>query len=146
LRRTGYRELSDDRILGSGKFVERIINEAEVNIRYRFPAKDDPEKINEFIAKVCKIENISIEELKAGGRRRHASGVRAQIAIGLVETHGVSLAEVARHIGVSTSAVSKTITRANKQVNFVNNVPYFTGASNLANLGKGINSHKCNFI
>jgi len=114
LRRSGDRELSDDRILGSGEFVERIIKEAEANIRYQFPAKDDPEKINEFIAKVCKNECISIEELKAGGRRRQASRVRAQIAMELVKTHGVSLAEVARHIGVSTSAVSKIITRANQ--------------------------------
>jgi chromosomal replication initiation ATPase DnaA len=68
-------------------------------------AKVDPEKINEFIAKVCKNENISIEELKAGGRRREASRVRAQIAIGLVKIHGLSLAGVASHIGVSTSTV-----------------------------------------
>ena len=114
LRRSGDRELSDERILGSGEFVERIIKEAETHIRYQFPAKDDPEKINEFIAKICKNEGISIEELKAGGRRRPASRVRAQIALGLVKTHGVSLAEIARHIGVSTSAVSKIITRANQ--------------------------------
>ena len=111
MRRSGDRELSDDRILGRGEFVERI-KEAEAYIRYQFPAKDDPEKINEFIAKVCKKENKSIMELKAGGRCRQASRVRAKIAIGLVKTHGVSLAEVARHIGVSTSAVSKMITRA----------------------------------
>jgi len=94
------RELSEDRILGSGEFVELIIKVSEANIRYQFPAKDDPQKINEFIAKVYKIESISIEELKAGGRRRQASRVRAQIAIGSVKTHGVSLAEVTRHIGI----------------------------------------------
>ena len=112
LRRSGDRELGDDRILGSGEFVARIIKEAEAKIRYQFPAEDYPEKINEFIAKVCKKEKVSIEELKAGSRRREASTVRAQIAIGLVKANGVSLAEVARQLGVSTAAVSKIIKRA----------------------------------
>jgi len=112
MRHSGDRELSDDRILGSGEFVERIIKEAEANIRYQFPVKKHPEKIDEFIAKVCKNENVSIKELKAGSRRREASRVRARIAIGLVKTRGVSLAEVARQLRVSTSAVSKIIKRA----------------------------------
>ena len=103
LRRSGDRELSDDRILGSGEFVERIIKEAEAKIRYQFRVKEHPEKIDEFIAKVCKNKNVSIEELKAGSRRKEASRVRARIAIGLVKTHGVSLAEAARQLGVSTS-------------------------------------------
>jgi len=37
LRRAGYRELSDDRILGSGEFVERIIKEAEGKVKHQFP-------------------------------------------------------------------------------------------------------------
>jgi DNA-directed RNA polymerase specialized sigma subunit len=37
---------------------------------------------------------------------------RAQIAIGLVKTYGVALAEVARKLGVSTSAISKIVKRA----------------------------------
>ena len=46
-------------------------------------------------------------------RSREVSGVRAWIAIGLVKAHGVALAEVARRVGVSTSAISKIIKRAN---------------------------------
>ncbi|CAB1085439.1 hypothetical protein D1AOALGA4SA_12926 [Olavius algarvensis Delta 1 endosymbiont] len=40
LRRAGERELSDDRILGSGDFVEQIIKEAEANVRYQFSVKE----------------------------------------------------------------------------------------------------------
>ena len=113
MRRSGDREWSDDRILGSGEFVEQIIKEAEAKMRYQFPIKEDPQKIDEFIARICKNEKLSTEEIKAGGRRRAASRVRAQIAIGLVKTYGVSLAEVARQLGVTTSAISRIITRAN---------------------------------
>ena len=114
LRRSGDRELSDDRILGSGEFVERIIKEAEASIKHQFAVEEHPEKIDEFIAKICKTKKVSIAELKAGSRRKEASRVRARIAIGLVKTYGASLAEVARQLGVSTSAVSKIITRTNQ--------------------------------
>ena len=116
LRRSGDRELSDERILGGGEFVEQIIKEAEGKIRCQFPMNELPDKINEFIVKVCQNENVSIEELKAGGRRRQVSKVRAQIAIGLVRTYGVPLAEVARQLGVTTPAVSKIISGKNKLI------------------------------
>ena len=112
MRRSGDRELSDDRILGSGEFVERIIKEADAKIKYQLPVKEQDQKINEFIAKLCKNEKVSIKELKSGSRRKEVSGVRALIAIGLVKKHGVALAEVARRVGVSTAAVSKIIKRA----------------------------------
>jgi hypothetical protein len=112
MRRSGERELSDDRILGSGEFVEQIIKEAEGKIIYQLPVTEHPQKIDEFITQICKNEKVSIEELKAGSRHKEASRVRARIAIGLVRTQGVALAEVARRLGVSTSAISKIIKRA----------------------------------
>ena len=63
LRRSGDHELSDDRVLGSGEFVERIIKEAEGKIKYQFSVQEHPEKIGEFIAKVCKNKRGFIEEL-----------------------------------------------------------------------------------
>ena len=63
------------------------------------------------MAKICKSEKVSIEELKGGIRRKEVSRVRGRIAIGLVKEHGVVLAEVARRLGVSTSAISKIIRR-----------------------------------
>jgi hypothetical protein len=70
MRRSGNRELSDDRILGSGKYVERIIKEAEANIKYQLPFREHHQKIDEFIARICKSENVSLEELKGGQPRQ----------------------------------------------------------------------------
>ena len=114
MRRSGDRELSDDRILGSGEFVERVIKEAEAKIKYQLPVKEHHQKIDEYIAHLCRSENVSIAELKAGGRRKEVSGVRARIALGLVKRHGVSLAEIARRVGVSTSGISKILKRLNQ--------------------------------
>lgn len=105
MRRAGDVELSDERILGSGEFVEQVIKEADARIKYQLPVKEQHQGIDRIIAKECKDENVSIEALKAGGRCKSVSRVRAQIAIELAITHGVALAEIARRVGVSTSAV-----------------------------------------
>ena len=112
MRRSGERELSDDRILGGGEFVERIIKEAEEKIRFQLQVSEELQKIDEFMSKICKDEKVSFEELKGGSRRKEISAVRNRIAIELVKRHGVALAEVARQVGVSTSAISKILKRA----------------------------------
>jgi len=114
LRRSGERELCDERILGSGEFVEQIIKEAETKIKYQLPVLDHQKKIDELITRICRDEKLSIEELKGGSRRGEASRIRARIAIDLVKTQGVTLAEVARQLGVSTSAVSKIMRRTSR--------------------------------
>lgn len=112
MRRSGDQALSDDRILGSGEFVARIIKEADAKTKRKLPLKAQNQKIDKFITRLCKKETVSIEELVSGSRRKAVSGVRASIAIGLVKNHGVALAEVARRVGVTTAAVSKIIKRA----------------------------------
>jgi putative transposase len=59
LRRAGDRELSDDRILGSGEFVEQIIKEAEGKANYQLPVKEKDRKIEEYITKLCKNAKVS---------------------------------------------------------------------------------------
>ena len=112
MRRSKERELSDDQILDDDEFVERIIKEAEEKIRFQLPVSEELQKIDELMTQICKDERVSIEELKGGSRRQEISEVRKRIAIELVQRHGVALAEVARRIGVSTSAVSKILKRA----------------------------------
>ena len=49
-----------------------------------------------------------------GSRRRRICQIRAQIVYQLVEILGISLAEVARQVGVSTFAISEALDRKMK--------------------------------
>jgi putative transposase len=49
--------------------------------------------------------------LKNGSRLRVVSKPRSDLAVLLVEEYGLSMAESARLLGVSTSAIAKVITR-----------------------------------
>jgi REP element-mobilizing transposase RayT len=111
MRRQGNRELADERILGSGEFVEQVIKEADDRTKYQFPKHADLREIEAIVKRICKKANISIKELKSGSRRRCITEIRSRISYELVKDHGVSLAETARQVGVSTSAVEKSMKR-----------------------------------
>ena len=48
----------------------------------------------------CKKLGVSVTELRSGGRRGVTAQVRAEIARRLVEDYGLTLAEVARQVGI----------------------------------------------
>jgi hypothetical protein len=125
LRRAGNRELGDDRILGSRDFVKQILEEAEGNVKYQLPVKRQDRKIDEFITQLCQSEKVSIKDLKSGSRRKKVPAIRSMISIGLVKNYGVSLAEVARRVGVSTTAIAKIMKRANQKVHYGKQCPLF---------------------
>ena len=64
-----------------------------------------------IVEEECKREQISLNELKGGGRRRKISGLRSTIAKRGRDELGLSLAEIARHVGVNTSSIRKAILR-----------------------------------
>lgn len=111
LRRIGSREKGDQRILGSGPFVENILNEAELAKRYRLANLDRKKMASELIEGCCQDSGVSIEALRGGSRLRHISKVRRELAYRLTSELGLTLAETARLLGVSTSGVAKILVR-----------------------------------
>ena len=110
-RLRGARELSDERILGSGEFVERVLREADARALRQHAAERRNRYAERFVAEQCKKGGVSVTELRSGSRRGRLPAVRRKIVCGLVENYGVPAAEVARQVGISTSGVSKLLTR-----------------------------------
>ena len=115
MRRQEDREMSDERILGSGDFVEQMLAEADASTKARFPAKERVEKVQEMITRLCAKEKINLEELRSGSRRPPVSALRFAAARLLVTLNGVPLAEAARYLGVTTSAISKSLQKGERQ-------------------------------
>lgn len=113
-RRHGDRELTDQRILGRGDFVQRLLDEAEARQKDHLSSRERQQAIAEIIAQSCESDGINLLELKSGSRRRQVSKTRFNLAHQLVDVHGVPLATAARELGVTTSAISKIIKRKNK--------------------------------
>ncbi len=111
IRRLGVREKSDERILGSGEFVEQLIQEADQTRKKQFSIYERLQHAASHIEKICKAENVSVEALKSGSRRQKVSMIRSQLARKFVEEWGLPLTETGRLLGVSPSAIAKTLER-----------------------------------
>ena len=77
-------------------------------------ARERKKRVEQLILGMCKKGHVSLSELKGGSRRGTIPRVRAEIANSLVDQYGLPLAEVARQVGVSTSAISKAMRRDEK--------------------------------
>jgi REP-associated tyrosine transposase len=103
--------LCDERILGRDEFVERIIAEADKRIVGQLSINERKVKAKKKIIEACGNAGVSIEELKGGSRRARLPALRAKLAMELVRDYGLTLAETARQLGVSTSAISRIFER-----------------------------------
>ena len=111
MRKTGTKVKSDDRILGSGTFVAEVMNQAEKKIKHQLSALDMDKRITEEIEMHCKQKEIDVSILRSGSRRNPLPQLRKTLALKLVNEYGVSLAETARQLGLSTSGIAQILKR-----------------------------------
>ena len=111
MRHLGIMEKSDDRILGSGDFVESMLNQADEKVKYQFTSEEPVNRAVQLIERMCREHQISIEALQSGSRISEVSCLRSQLADTLVTGYGLSLAETARQLGVTTSAIANGLRR-----------------------------------
>jgi len=115
MRRMGEQEKSDERILGSGEFIHKIIKESEEREIRQLKLRWSGKTIGDIIKDECRKRQVSQLELQGGSRRRRVSRTRAQIAYRCIEELGLTTAEIARNLGVNTSSITRAIARVEKQ-------------------------------
>ncbi len=115
IRRKGERVESDERILGDGDFVSAILREVEERDIRQLKLRRSGMTLAKVIDEECENGGVSRKELNAGSRRRKVTMVRELIAARGVEEIGLSTAEIARHLGVNTSSITRAIERVEKQ-------------------------------
>ena len=107
LRGRGEKEVSDQRILGDGEFVETVLSEIDdlgkVNLRLARKRMD----LSSFAKRLCKVREVSIGELRSGSRRHEIVEARRVFSWIAVKELGYPGAEVARYLGVTTSCVTR---------------------------------------
>jgi putative transposase len=108
-RRLGAATAADPQILGTGDFVQRVIAEAEAQRRPQPGVRRRPQAAARLIRAVSTRAGIGEAELRTGSRRRPVAQRRVEVARTLVRTLGFSLADAARELGVSTSAICRAL-------------------------------------
>jgi putative transposase len=109
LRRQGEKVEYDSRILGGGDFVADILREADQRVKRYLPVREKGALKERIIKEICEKEGVGEGQLRQGGQTRRASLVRSRIAWRLSREYGIPMAEIARDLGVCTSAIAKAI-------------------------------------
>jgi putative transposase len=113
-KRSGNLPLADARILGVDEFVEHVLKEAGAKVRHSFSSIPTDKQARRRIEECCLEKGISRAELEGGSRRAKVSNLRTELAQRLLQEFGLPLAEIARQLGVSTSAISKLFSKIHR--------------------------------
>ena len=105
----------DERILGDSDFVLTVISEAERRQKRQLHNPNPEIRIEEIIREECHRLQASVAELESGIKRQNVTAARETIALRCARDLGRTAAEIARHLGVGTSAVTRAIERAGKK-------------------------------
>lgn len=111
LRRRGEKTASDERILGDGEFVARVIGEWNEFGRANLRLAGVRKSLSLLAKQVCENLGVMVEELRSGSRRWVILKAREEFAQVAVKKLGYSGAEVARYLGVTSSCVTRIVSQ-----------------------------------
>jgi len=107
LRRVGSKVFSDERILGSSEFVTNVIADAEQKAKETLRLTLKIADLPSLALKVCEGEGVDEAGLRSGLRKRQVVKSRRIFCQIAVKKMGYSGADVARFLGINTSAVNR---------------------------------------
>lgn len=111
MRKRRERQFSDERILGSGAFVEKVLGEVGEAQMDMMPVRMRQSEAHELIERECQAKGLSVDALQKGSRSGEYSALRRKLSGNLVSEFGLSHADVARMLGISRAGVSQLLRR-----------------------------------
>ena len=109
---SGERVRADERMLGGSEFVERVLREADEEWERRSLLRQRGLDLRRLLEKVAGHFGLETEDLKSGSKARAIAKARAVLCYVGVRKVGLTSASIAKELGISPSAVSKSIVRA----------------------------------
>jgi putative transposase len=107
LRRKDIRMASDERILGSSEFVLDVFSEAEQKVKEILKLTGKGKTLEGLAHEITAEFGLSEQDFRSGGRQRRISQARKMFCQKAVKEMRYPGAEVARYLGVTTSAVNR---------------------------------------
>ena len=107
LRRVGSKVFSDERILGSSEFVKKVTTDVEKKAKETLRLNRKISDLSSLARHICDGEGIDESDLRSGLRKRDVVKSRRIFCQIAVKKMGYSGADVARFLGINTSAVNR---------------------------------------
>jgi REP element-mobilizing transposase RayT len=111
LRSRGEKQVSDQRILGDSEFAQEVISGLDGLVKKNLRLSGQRINIDALAEKVCIKHNITPGELQSGSRRHDVVIARGALSWIAVRELGYSGADVARYLGVTTSCITRLVSK-----------------------------------
>jgi len=111
LKKENIYQKSDERILGDGNFVSRILASAEEEMEKRYAIRAHGYDVEKIALRVSEVLGVEVGDVWARGRYRRVVEARSLFCYWSVRELGIPMSSLARRLGISTPAVSKCVSR-----------------------------------
>lgn len=111
LRSADAHEKSDERILGDGAFVERILSESQEALDRRYSLIAEGVTVSDVADHVALVLGIAPEQVWQPGKFKQQVIARSLLCYWSVHELGESMTALGKRLGISTAAVSKSVRR-----------------------------------
>ena len=111
LREEKVYQMNDDRILGDGDFVERVLSSAQEAMEKRYAYRSRGLDLDAVASRVAEVLGLKAEEVWAEGKYQRIVDARSLLCYWAVRELGVTMTVLARRLRISVPAVSLSVTR-----------------------------------
>ena len=111
LQKMGAYQKGDERILGDGDFVERVLAQAEENLERKFHLKAKGFDFDKVVDRVAELLGLQRAEVLASGKYKKVIAARSLVCFWGVRELGISQIHLALRFGISQPAVSMAVSR-----------------------------------
>jgi len=114
LRQNKVYQKNDERILGDGDFVERVLASAEEVVEKRHALRSAGFDLEKVVSRVSEVLGVRPEEVWAEGKYRRMVEARSLLCYWAVRKLGVSLSSLSRKLRISVPSVSDSVARGQR--------------------------------
>jgi hypothetical protein len=111
MRKENIHVKSDERILGDGDFVEKVLSASREQCERQYALKAAGIDIEKLAAHVAELLGMEAEQVWLAGKARKQVIARSLLCYWAVRELGETMTFMAQRLGISTPAVSKSVTR-----------------------------------
>jgi REP element-mobilizing transposase RayT len=114
MRKAGKFQKSDERILGNGAFVERVLSDVRDQMEQKYPLVAQGYNLEKITKRVSVLMNLKPSEIREEGKERRRVAARSLLCYWAVRNLGLSMAELSRKFGLTLSGISLCVKRGEK--------------------------------
>jgi len=114
LRESKVYQKNDERILGDGDFVRRVLASAEEAMEKRYALQSSGLDLDGVALRVSEILGFNPEDVWAAGKYRRIVEARSLLCYWAVRELGIPMSSLAKKLQISIPSVSESVTRGQK--------------------------------